>query len=522
MAVILAALMLTCSGLWDKCFQADAQTVVDQDRFKEQVLYLGQEPPYRLYCPIESVWPQSTPQLDIVWLKDSVHLHNKEGRTYLDLPSLGFEDQGNYTCMEKDNDTTSFTVRLIVREAPCSQVPKYHPDGGLTSLWGKVGSTVKMNCTALLLRATNEEQCNSTLQWIKDGKPLTNDTVYVQNTSSWSPGDGHLLVSSLLVITIRELDDFGLYSCTMRNTSSDFSLQNASSPSHTAAVIAAIVLLLLLAVAVIVYSKCHLNIKLWYRNLYGDYEINDGKLYDAYISYVNNDYDRKFVNFILKPHLEKSGYKLHLNSNDILPGSEPPAELLMSMSRSRRLIVVLSYAYLEQDWCSNDFRQGLLHLLQLCQQPMLILLEGQYKRMRSEIKKQLSAHQHCLTILTWRHNSVTPSSTFWKELALAMPRHVSIHRASAGDPQTVLQDDKDPMLTLNPDYLDCSSDTDPAGDLGLHLPMYKALSRKAPVLPAAPITGPEPKPSDIDVSDLGSRNYGTRSDFYHLVTEQDV
>lgn len=49
---------------------------------------------------------------------------------------------------------------------------------------------------------------------------------------------------------------------------------------------------------------------------------SDGKLYDAYISYVNNDYDRKFVNFILKPHLEsKNTYKVHLNDNDILPGS---------------------------------------------------------------------------------------------------------------------------------------------------------------------------------------------------------
>lgn len=48
---------------------------------------------------------------------------------------------------------------------------------------------------------------------------------------------------------------------------------------------------------------------------------SDGKLYDAYISYVSNDYDRKFVNFILKPHLEnKNGYKVHLNDNDILPG----------------------------------------------------------------------------------------------------------------------------------------------------------------------------------------------------------
>lgn len=60
----------------------------------------------------------------------------------------------------------------------------------------------------------------------------------------------------------------------------------------------------------------------------------------------------------------------------------------------------------------------------------------------------------------------TPSSVFWKELALVMPRRVISHSESAGDPQTLLQDDKDPMLTVDLDYLDCRSDTDPAGDLG--------------------------------------------------------
>ncbi|MEQ2287257.1 hypothetical protein AMECASPLE_010535, partial [Ameca splendens] len=137
----------------------------------------------------------------------------------------------------------------------------------------------------------------------------------------------------------------------------------------------------------------------------------------------------------------------------------------MNISRSRRLIVLLSHAYLEQDWCTNNFKQGLGHLLELSQQPILIMLEGQIKRMSPEIKEQLSENQHRLTVLTWRHNSVTPSSAFWKELALAMPRRVIFHKGSAGDPQTVLQDDKDPMLTLDPDYLDCRLDTGPAGDL---------------------------------------------------------
>ena len=46
----------------------------------------------------------------------------------------------------------------------------------------------------------------------------------------------------------------------------------------------------------------------------------DGKLYDAYISYSDSPEDRKFVNFILKPQLERHrGYKLFLDDRDLLP-----------------------------------------------------------------------------------------------------------------------------------------------------------------------------------------------------------
>lgn len=50
-----------------------------------------------------------------------------------------------------------------------------------------------------------------------------------------------------------------------------------------------------------------------------------------------------------------------------------------------------------------------------------------------------------------------------------MPRRVIFHKESPGDPQTVLQDDKDPMLTLDPDYLDCRTDPEAAGDLGKNI-----------------------------------------------------
>ncbi|XP_029289682.1 LOW QUALITY PROTEIN: single Ig IL-1-related receptor [Cottoperca gobio] len=528
MALILVAFILAFTGKWEQTFLVDAQTCVEGSSFKEQVLYAGQQrPPYRLNCSLE---PQSSPQPKLTWQKDCQPLLAQEGKAYLEFASLNFDDQGNYTCMQQGNITSSFTVRLRVKESQCSKAPEFKQNGSSDIIYIKVGSTVTLNCTALLFWDPTEEHCDTTLQWSKEANPVTNQTHYTQNTTSWSPVGGQLMVNSLLVINLKETYDFGLYSCTVRNISSDFSVMYSNliacsfrGPNHTAAVIAAIVLLLLLSVAAVVYSRCHLNIKLWYKNSYGDYELNDGKLYDAYISYVNNDHDRKFVNFILKPHLENiNAYKVHLNDNDILPGSEPSAELIMNISRSRRLIVLLSYAYLEQDWCCNNFRQGLLHLLELCQRPILIMLEGQSKRMRPEIKQLLSEHQHCLTVLTWRHNSVTPSSVFWKEMALVMPRRVFFRSESAGDPQTVLHDDKDPMLTLDSDYLDCHSDTDPTGDLGLRLPVYKALAFKAPVLPVAPIAAAEPKPIDIDVSDLGSRNYGARSDFYCLVTDEDI
>ncbi|XP_068169419.1 single Ig IL-1-related receptor [Antennarius striatus] len=524
MAGFLVALILITVH-WDKSLFGVAQSCVDVNQFREQVGYLRQA--YWLTCPLEPPKLLSSPHLNMTWLKGCQQLPDLEGKVYLEFSNLSMEDQGNYTCvLRQDNTSASFTLHLIVKESQCSKAPEFIPEVGVTGLSRNVGSTVMLNCTAVLPWDPSEEQCDTKLQWSKDGQPLTNHTLYMLNTSSWSPADGQLVVSSLLNIILRDLDDFGIYSCKVRNASSNFTLQNSSGPSHTGAVVGAILLLLLLGISALVYSRFHLNIKLWYKNSYGDFELNDGKLFDAYISYVNNDHDRKFVNFILKPHLEnKNTYKVHINDNDILPGSEPSAELLTNMSRSRRLIVLLSYAYLEQDWCCNNFRKGFLHLLEVARQPIIIiLLEGQSKRMRYQIKELLNEHRHCLAVLIWKHNSGSPSSDFWKELALAMPRRVVFQSESVGDPQTMLQDDKDPMLTLDPDYLDCHSDTDPAGDLGLRVPVYKAMAFRAPVLPAAPVaaTASNPKPSDIDVSDLGSRNYGTRSDFYCLVTKDDV
>ncbi|XP_072529775.1 single Ig IL-1-related receptor [Salminus brasiliensis] len=410
----------------------------------------------------------------------------------------------------------------VVGESLCSVAPRFKPSAASTDIWEALGSSVELNCTVHLAYNRTESNCVHNLQWTKDGQPLSNFSTFIQNTS-WIAGDYEHSVSSVLTVSLKDQNDFGLYSCKIWNGTLTFNIQRTTFPSHTGAVVASVILLLSLALAALVYSKCHLNFRLWYKNRYGDYEINDGKMYDAYISYINKENDRKFVNFILKPHLEnKYGHKLLLNDTDILPGAEPSAELLMDSSRCRRLIVVLSQPYLEQEWCTTNFRQGIFHLLELSRKPIFIIFQSQQKHVSLDIIQQLREHQARITTLIWGTHSMTPSSGFWKELALAMPRKVVFHTKLPGDPQTLLQDDKDPMLTLQPDYLDCRPDPDPAGDLGLRLPMYKALPSKAPVLPAAPDPVTEAKAPEIDVSDLGSRSYAARTDFYCLVTEDDV
>ena len=95
-------------------FVCVAQTCVDESRFKEQVMYTGQQgPPHQLNCPLEPLPPRLT------WQKDCQQLHPQKGKAYLEFTHLTLEDQGNYTCRQQGNSSASFTVRLVVKGKYC-------------------------------------------------------------------------------------------------------------------------------------------------------------------------------------------------------------------------------------------------------------------------------------------------------------------------------------------------------------------------------------------------------------------
>ncbi|XP_014651303.1 PREDICTED: single Ig IL-1-related receptor isoform X1 [Ceratotherium simum simum] len=427
----------------------------------------------------------------------------------------------------------------------CNTAPDFLSPSGNQVLRPALGSVVTLNCTAWVVSGPH---CPlPSVQWLKDGLPLGNESHSNLHEDSWVKSNlSEVLVSSVLGINLTSANDYGAFTCSIQNvSSSSFILQRAGSAGHVAAVLASLLVLLALLLAALLYVKCRLNVLLWYQDTYGEVEMNDGKLYDAYVSYSDSAEDRKFVNFILKPQLERRrGYKLFLDDRDLLPRAEPSADLLVNLSRCRRLVVVLSDAFLRRAWCSHSFRwvprgagwapaapgltvpprrEGLCRLLELTRRPIFITFEGPRRDPAHPALRLLRQHRRLVTLLLWRPGSVTPSSDFWKELQLALPRKVQ-YRTTEGDPQTRLQDDKDPMLIVRgrvPEgrTLDPELDPDPDGDLGVRGPVFGE-----PLAPpqASGVSLGESRGSEVDISDLGSRNYNARTDFYCLVSEDDV
>ncbi|NWH68650.1 SIGIR protein, partial [Geococcyx californianus] len=436
----------------------------------------------------------------------------------------------------------------------CSVLPDILVPATNETLELALGSRVTLNCTA---RWAATEPCEPVLTWTKDGQRLGSESS--QDTTWYGQNASEQLLTSVLQLNLTRDADFGVFACWVNNTTTTFTLWRVEAAGHVPAVVASLLVLAFLVLLAGLYVRCRLSVLLWYRDRYGELEINDGKLYDAYVSHATAPDDRKFVHFIVKPQLEnRYGYKLFLDEQTILPNAEPSADLIMNVSRCRRLIVVLSVAYLEQDWCNSSFRlerlqgaprgqelaepspsshlscrEGLWRLLELSKKPIFIVFESQYREIAHPAISLLKQHRGAVTVLVWRAGSMTPSSDFWKELCLALPRKVSF-QGTMGDPQTQLQEDKDPMLILHSSYLDTSGDLHPDGDLGTGLRGGAFRSPPAPRFggPRAPVASAAAVPEDtklrdgqrseLDISDLGSRNYGARTDFYCLVTEEDI
>lgn len=142
-------------------------------------------------------------------------------------------------------------------------------------------------------------------------------------------------------------------------------------------------------------------------------EVDRDKEYDAFISYAHQD--EKFVVQQLLPNLENGPhpYKLCLHYRDWLVGDLIPEQIVRSVERSRRTIIVLSQNYLESRWANFEFRTAYLQMLKERHARVLVILLEELDP--AKLDPELKAYITMNTYLKWG------DSSFWDRLRYALP-----------------------------------------------------------------------------------------------------
>ena len=80
--------------------------------------------------------------------------------------------------------------------------------------------------------------------------------------------------------------------------------------------------------------------------------------YDAFVSYSHGDCD--WVIQELRPYLEDEdpAFRLCLHDRDFMAGAAVADNICCAVNTSRRMVLVLSKAFLRSHWCNLEFRQA--------------------------------------------------------------------------------------------------------------------------------------------------------------------
>ncbi|XP_055493116.1 interleukin-18 receptor accessory protein-like [Leucoraja erinacea] len=183
--------------------------------------------------------------------------------------------------------------------------------------------------------------------------------------------------------------------------------------------------------------KFWIEIVLLYRHYYSkDETIGDGKEFDAFVSYasscssgddVKSDgyfiTEERFALELLPSMLEKQhGYKLCLFERDILPGGVYTEDVISSIKRSRRVIIVLSPSYFASAGSRLfELQTGVNSMLDNFRTKVILInfhVLPDVSHLPDNVKRAIAV----LPGITWKGNkSSPPSSKFWKMLRYYMP-----------------------------------------------------------------------------------------------------
>ncbi|XP_072045169.1 interleukin-1 receptor accessory protein-like 1 [Amphiura filiformis] len=193
--------------------------------------------------------------------------------------------------------------------------------------------------------------------------------------------------------------------------------------------------MLLFTVFVLVYHKKKTQMKLYCKdNCIWRKPVEDNMDSDVYISYSHitsqeSSEDLNFVVEILKVELENRGYTVIIRDVDHLPGTSIHEEILNSLDKSRRCILVISPAYINS-WIGNYDINVLMDSVQNCKRQIIPIIYRDISHLPESDSHRLLKHiMHIVKTLRWPDEKndgklVKKRATFFQELMLRMPHFV--------------------------------------------------------------------------------------------------
>ena len=145
---------------------------------------------------------------------------------------------------------------------------------------------------------------------------------------------------------------------------------------------------------------------LWYRRrvsrrelkYYNHKEKEMKVLYDAFISFSEDD-GGSFVRSTLQPMLEdECGYTLSLHYREFLPGAPIVDSIINCIYDSRRIVVVVTPKFLKSEWCKFEVHQGLRRAIKRPNSLIVVMLN---EMPLARLPKPLRSFLSDVTFLLW-------------------------------------------------------------------------------------------------------------------------
>ncbi|KAM9020341.1 interleukin-18 receptor accessory protein isoform 2-T2 [Ara ararauna] len=357
---------------------------------------------------------------DVKWYKDGHQIKEKKTRKSLKLKQNEIyvnptydKDAGIYVCdyVLYDN-TTKWTMRTTVTVEV-------------------IGKPLELECRvqfgferASLMRVT----------WKRNNKENVNEKLN-QETSVYPEGlRGHTILHVAKLKEVTERDLGSNFTCFAENSvgkaTAVIQLKRKQRVFLLRVLCSAISVLFALLLCTAFIYQHWIEIVLMYRSyLVRNETAGDGKEFDAFVSYAKLDCsesdstlisEEKFALELLPDMLEnKYGYKLCILERDILPGGAYTDEVVTAIKQSRRVIIILSPAYISGP--SIFELQAAVNCALEDKKIKLVLIKFQAFQEPETLHPVVKKALRILPVITWKSSVSAAPNKFWKYMCYHMP-----------------------------------------------------------------------------------------------------